>query len=228
VFDPQATNTLVFDVLGTLLDEPAAFARAASAAAHAAGLSAEPLRERWKGAITTATDAIVAGQRPYAPPDVVAFETLTSLLAAEGVELPAADVRGWARYGHRLAPFPDAPAAFQRLGTDHRLVGLTNAGLSQALDMAAYADLRWHGLVSCELVQSYKPDPRTYEFVIQRFGVDPKASLFVAAHPWDLEAAAQHGFGTAFLVRSGERSDDFDLVAPDLGGLADLLATVEV
>jgi hypothetical protein len=45
VFDPQATNTLVFDVLGTLLDEPAAFARAASAAAHAAGLSAEPLRE---------------------------------------------------------------------------------------------------------------------------------------------------------------------------------------
>jgi 2-haloacid dehalogenase len=51
----------------------------------------------------------------------------------------------------------------------------------------------------------------------------------VAAHPWDLRAAAAHGLRTAYIERAGEGepepSDRFDLTAPDLAALAERLLT---
>jgi 2-haloacid dehalogenase len=51
----------------------------------------------------------------------------------------------------------------------------------------------------------------------------------VAAHPWDLRAAAVHGLRTAYIERAGEGepkpSDSFDLTAPDLAALAARLLT---
>jgi hypothetical protein len=44
----------------------------------------------------------------------------------------------------------------------------------------------------------------------------------VAAHPWDLRAAATHGLRTAYIERAGEGdpdpSDRFDLTGPRPGG----------
>jgi 2-haloacid dehalogenase len=49
----------------------------------------------------------------------------------------------------------------------------------------------------------------------------------VAAHPWDLRAAAAQGLLTAYIQRAGEGapepSDTFDLAVPDLTALADRL-----
>jgi 2-haloacid dehalogenase len=46
----------------------------------------------------------------------------------------------------------------------------------------------------------------------------------VAAHPWDLRAAASHGLRTAYIQRASEGvpapSDTFDFTAPDLAALA--------
>jgi 2-haloacid dehalogenase len=46
----------------------------------------------------------------------------------------------------------------------------------------------------------------------------------VAAHPWDLRAAATHGLRTAYIQRAGdgepEPSDRFDLTVPGLAALA--------
>ena len=49
----------------------------------------------------------------------------------------------------------------------------------------------------------------------------------VAAHAWDLRAAASHGLRTAFVARPGadrpRHDDHFDLSVPDLRALADAL-----
>lgn len=46
----------------------------------------------------------------------------------------------------------------------------------------------------------------------------------VAAHPWDLRAAAENGFSTCFVDRPGSErptaDDTFDLTVGDLGELA--------
>ncbi len=55
------------------------------------------------------------------------------------------------------------------------------------------------------------------------------AHIMIAAHPWDLRAAAAHGLRTAYIQRAGEGapepSDTFDLTVPDLAALAARLLT---
>jgi 2-haloacid dehalogenase len=51
--------------------------------------------------------------------------------------------------------------------------------------------------------------------------------MMVAAHPWDLRAAASHGLRTAYVARPGEGvpgpDDRFDVRAAGLAELADRL-----
>jgi 2-haloacid dehalogenase len=59
---------------------------------------------------------------------------------------------------------------------------------------------------------------------MDRLALDPRRTLMVAAHAWDLRAAAGFGLRTAFIQRAGEDepepSDAFDLEVPDLAALA--------
>jgi 2-haloacid dehalogenase len=52
--------------------------------------------------------------------------------------------------------------------------------------------------------------------------------MMVAAHPWDLRAAADHGLRTAYVARPGEGvpepGDHFDVSVADLAELAAVLA----
>ncbi len=82
----------------------------------------------------------------------------------------------------------------------------------------------WHCVLSGEMVHAYKPDPALY-----RLALDPRRTLMVAAHPWDLRTAVAHGLRPAFVQRVGEGvpapSDTFDLTVPDLATLAARLLT---
>ncbi len=57
----------------------------------------------------------------------------------------------------------------------------------------------------------------------------PRRTLMVAAHPWDLRAAAAQGLRTAYIQRAGkgipEPSDTFDLTVPDLAAFASRVLT---
>ena len=79
------------------------------------------------------------------------------------------------------------------------------------------------------MVHAYKPDPAVYRFALDRLALDPRRTLMVAAHPWDLRAAAAHGLRTVYIERAGEGapepSDTFDLTVPDLAALAASLLT---
>ena len=89
------------------------------------------------------------------------------------------------------------------------------------------AGLTWHGVLSGEMVRAYKPDPAVYRFALDRLALDPARTLMVAAHPWDLRAAASLGLRTAYVERgeegTPEPSDSFDLSFPDLAALAGYL-----
>lgn len=51
--------------------------------------------------------------------------------------------------------------------------------------------------------QTFKPDARTYEWVLEELGVAPEEVLMVAAHAWDLAGAKAVGLQTAFIQRPG-------------------------
>lgn len=80
------------------------------------------------------------------------------------------------------------------------------------------------------MVHAFKSDPvAEHRFALDRLALDPRRTLMVAAHPWDLRAAAAHGLRTAYIERAGEGapepSETFDLTVPDLAALAASLLT---
>jgi 2-haloacid dehalogenase len=142
--------------------------------------------------------------------------------------LPAAVLEDLALAGHRLRPWPDSGPALQALARSFTVVALSNASLAQLADMFAAGGLAWHCVLSGELARAYKPDPAVYQLAIRLLGLDPAATMMVAAHPWDLRAAAGHGLRTAYVARPGEGvpgpGDRFDVRVGDLAELAARLA----
>lgn len=109
------------------------------------------------------------------------------------------------------------------------MVGLSNADLAELVGLSRHGALSWHGLLSGELVQAFKPDPAVYQMALAMLDVEASQVLMVAAHPWDLRAAADHGLATAYVSRPGAEApaadDDFDVTVPDLAGLSSLLSS---
>ncbi|WP_414938657.1 haloacid dehalogenase type II [Amycolatopsis sp. cmx-11-51] len=205
-------DALVFDILGTLVDEPAGIRAAVRQAVPAA--DADELVSRWLGHVETEQRRIVAGERPYVASDVLDRE--------------AARTEALATAGRRMPPWPDTVEGLARLGEKYALIGLSNASRTTLLRMNAYAGLRWHQALSAEEVQSYKPDPAVYELAVKVSDVPPERLLMVAAHAWDLRGAQSVGLRTAYVARPigdpPSATDRFDFHAEDLADLAVQLA----
>jgi 2-haloacid dehalogenase len=228
VSEPSQATTLVFDVLGTLLDEDAG---QLAAAADTLGEDASAFVDRWQEVFHRAVVAVQEGRRDYAAAEALSAEAVTAVAAETGTELTDAQIDWVVTSGRRLDPFPEVVEVLDRLASSHALVALTNAGTAQAFAMSRHAGLRWTTLVSGETVRAYKPDPRMYEHVLHALELEPAECVFIAAHPWDLDAAAHHGFRTGYVdrVRSSPAElaayeQRFDHVAGDLAGLAEQLA----
>ena len=129
--------------------------------------------------------------------------------------------------GHRLRPWPGPAAALQVMRASRTVIALSNATAAELVSMSAAGGLPWHGVVPAELARAYKPDPRVYRLALDLLGLDPGRTMMVAAHPWDLRAAAAQGLRTAYVERPGEgdaADDDFDIRAGSLAELASLSA----
>nr|WP_264674578.1 haloacid dehalogenase type II [Nocardioides lijunqiniae] len=219
---------MVFDVLGTLLDEDGG---RLAAAEEVVGAPAVQLVARWEELSQAATLAMRERRRPYAVAEAVSAEAVAAAAAEMGERLTEAQVARLVGSGRQLEPFPEVADTLRRLAPSLALVALTNAGTAQAHAMSRSAGLRWTSLVSGETIGAYKPDPRMYEHLVRALDLDVRQCVFVAAHPWDLDAAARHGFRTAYVDRASSSPDlmaayarRFDHVAADLTSLARLLS----
>ncbi|MCL7497500.1 haloacid dehalogenase type II [Streptomyces sp. MCA2] len=219
-------DAVVFDVLGTLVDESAgirAGIRALDPSLDDAGT--ERLLSLWQQHIEREQRRILDGDRPYLPSDVLDREAAQLVADTAGVGDPAA-VAALALSGRRLPPWPDTVAGLARLAERFPLIGLSNASRTALLALNAHAGLRWHQALSAEDARTYKPDPAVYRLAVTVSGRPPERLLMVAAHAWDLRGAQGLGLRTAYVARPvGDppaSSDRFDLYADGLADLADL------
>ncbi|NEE37499.1 haloacid dehalogenase type II [Streptomyces sp. SID7982] len=225
-------DAVVFDVLGTLVDEPAGM-RAGISALDPSSNPDDPGTERllllWQRHIEREQRRIVDGDRPYLPSDALDREAAEVVARAAGAEDPGAvatsvAVESLARAARRLPPWPDTAAGLARLAGHFPLIGLSNASRTALLELNAHAGLRWHQALSAEDARTYKPDPAVYRLAVTVAGLPPERLLMVAAHAWDLRGAQALGLRTAYVARPvGDpptSSDRFDLYAEDLADLA--------
>ncbi|GAA4927618.1 2-haloacid dehalogenase [Actinomycetospora succinea] len=184
-------DTVVFDVLGTLVDQEGGLREAlAGRVPDVADAVA-----RWQRYIAGEHRRVVAGERPYVPADVLDREAAEHVVGERADDL--ADVTA------RLDAWPDTAEILERLAATHEVVALSNADHATLLRLDAHAGLRWHAALSTEAVRSYKPDPAVYRLAIERVARPPARILMVAAHAWDLRGAQAAGMRTAFLDRPG-------------------------
>jgi 2-haloacid dehalogenase len=232
---PVNVEILAFDVFGTLVDWRTSMTAALERVGDATGLEADwaAVADSWRSRYHPVLASVLRGEMPYRPLDELHRIMLDQVAEEHGLEaLGDAErdelVLGW----HRLDPWPDAAPGLTALRERHILTTLSNGGVGLLTRLAKAAGLPFDCILSAELAESYKPDPRVYGLVSDFFRVPPDRVLMVACHPGDLSSAARCGLRTAFIPRPAEWGPGghapepppgADLVAPDLIGLAAML-----
>lgn len=63
-------------------------------------------------------------------------------------------------------------------------------------------------MLSVDEARAFKPDPLVYELVGKRCNVLPESVCFLSSNCWDAHGAAQFGFRTVWVNRSGAPDDN--------------------
>lgn len=102
----------------------------------------------------------------------------------------------------RLSLYPEAEQALGQLA-QYRLAILSNGSPSMldALARNSGLDRYLEAVISVDGKKTYKPDPRAYELVQERLGVQPQEVVFVSSNGFDVAGARSFGFKVARIER---------------------------
>ncbi|MDQ0905484.1 haloacid dehalogenase type II [Streptomyces canus] len=194
-------EVVVFDVLGTLVDEPSGLRAAIREAVPASDeAQVDELLALWQRYGERQQQRIGQGDRVYANTAVIDAEA-AQLVAARAEITDPPTVCRLATAGQRLPPWGDSLVGLEQLSRRYPVLGLSNAAHTALLRLNTHAGLRWHQALSAEAVQAYKPAPEVYQLALDTAGCAPDRVLMVAAHAWDLRGAQAKGLRTAYVHR---------------------------
>lgn len=219
-------RALTFDVGGTVFDWQSATRRAVGALAEERGaeLDAGAFVLDWRRDMFRELALVRRGERPWMNADELHEAVLEPLGRAHpSLGLTAADRRSLAEAWHEMDAWPDFVDALPRLRERYAVVVLTVMSWSIVVDCSRRNGLSWDGVLSCEFLGRYKPDPPAYEAAARLLRLDPGQVMMVASHPGDLRAAMAVGFRTAFVTARHDEPggtddgnpEDFDVRAED-------------
>ena len=227
--DLSSIGAIVFDVIGTLVDEDATVATAARRLATESGLiDAAQLQTLWSALLERRMEAIVDGTAPWQPHATLVSDSAREAITTAGGTASDAALARVQHLDSEYAAWPDVAQSTAALRRNRLVAGVSNGDLHSLARLANVNAISWDIALSTGAARTFKPAPAAYQYAIDTLDLSPARTLFVAAHPWDLRAAAAHGFRTAYVARAGAelpRPDDrFDLEVDNLTVLASLLA----
>jgi 2-haloacid dehalogenase len=214
---PPAVKALFFDVFGTLVDWREAIAREARSALGPRGYKLDWLAfaDAWRGEYQGAMNEVRSARRPFCKLDVLHRENLDRVLQRFDADALGEDVRrdlnlAW----HRLDAWPDVPPGMARLKRRYLLAPLSNGNISLMVDLARRNGFPWDAIFGAEFAGDYKPKPRVYLAAADALDLAPSECMMVAAHSYDLKAAAALGLRTGHVARPNEYGPGIGEAAP--------------
>jgi 2-haloacid dehalogenase len=127
----------------------------------------------------------------------------------------------------KLKPFPEVPAALERLRARYRLAILSNGDPDMLEAACAHHGLAFDHIISVATAGAFKPHAATYRKAAEIVGLPMEQILFVANHAFDCVGAKAAGMRTAFIDRRkrpfGRWPYQPDLVVSDFSELAERL-----
>jgi 2-haloacid dehalogenase len=229
-------TALTFDVFGTVVDWRSSIIREGQELGRTKHIEIDWQRfaDAWRELYQPSMEKVRNGEMPWTKLDDLHRASLERLLKEFNVEgLSEEEIDHFNRAWHRLDPWPDSVAGLRRLRHKYVLATLSNGNVGLLVNMAKRAGLPWDAVLGAEPARHYKPQPEAYLMTADFLGLEPSQCMLVAAHNYDLVAASQCGYRTAFVARPTEygpgQTQDlkaehaFDIVAKDFLDLADKL-----
>jgi len=234
--DLSGIKALVFDVYGTCTDYWGTIVREGQVLNRTRGLDIDwaALATDWRGLFPPGFAAVRDGQRPWQSFASLRREALDNIARQHGLgsfsgdELAAVNAV-W----QRVEPWPDTMPGLLRLKRGCTLATLSNADMADMVKLAKRRGLPWDLILTSELAQAVKPDPKVYQLAPRYLGLKPDEIMMVACHKPDLQGAQAEGFRTAFIARPLEAGPDgqvdtqadgrFDVNTVSFVELADLM-----
>ncbi|KAI0329133.1 haloacid dehalogenase [Cubamyces sp. BRFM 1775] len=237
----RGVEAYVFDVFGTVVDW---YGSASEALADFAGPGLKDdwgsFVKEWRDGYKEYTARVAKGGQGSTNADTMHREILDSMLQSSRWKHLAPlwdDIKReeMVSFWHKLHGWPDSSRGLHRMKEKAIIGTLSNGNVRLLVDMAKFADLPWDVVFSGELLGSYKPNPQVYLRAIQHLSVSPDRCAMVAAHIYDLRAAASHGMKTVYVrrptedlglqeeVKCKEEGGEVDVVVNSLEELAALL-----
>ena len=232
-------KALAFDVFGTVVDYRGTIIHEGERLNRAKRLDVDwaLFADAWRARYRPSMDRVMRGEVPWTNLDSLHRLSLDELLRESTIDdrFTETEKDHLNRVWHRLQPWPDAIPGLTHLRKRFVLATLSNGNVALLVNMAKYSALPWDCILSAELVQAYKPDPRTYQMAVKLLGLQSHEVMMVAAHQEDLHAAQAQGMQAAFVRRPLEHGPHhlphltpdptFEIVATDFIDLAQQLGT---
>lgn len=233
----MAIKALLFDVFGTVVDWRTSIIREGTEFGRAngiAGVDWTQFADDWRGLYQPALEQVRSRQAPWQPLDDIHRKSLEQLLAKRGIGgITEEAVDHFNRAWHRLDPWPDSVSGLLRLKRKYMIAACSNGNVALMVSLAKFSHLPWDMILGAEMAHAYKPTAEVYHTSVALLRLKPQECVLVAAHNYDLEAAAGCGLQCAFVARPQEfgpggkaelkPSRNWQFVAKDLNNLAEQL-----
>jgi 2-haloacid dehalogenase len=202
----MTVDALVFDAYGTLYDVHSVVRRCETCFPG----KGTQLSQLWRAKQLEYTWQRSLMQR-YVPFSTITREALEYSCAALGLD-PRQHVEALMGEYLRLAPFPEVPAALERLKMKKAI--LSNGSPDLLDPLVRNSGLRLDAVLSVDELKIYKPAPQVYELAVKRLGVAKQGIGFVSSNCWDALGAKSYGFRVYWINRGGAPLDRLGF-APD-------------
>src|SRR5262249_36513933 len=158
--------------------------------------------------------------REHTPYRVIGERAVAHVMDRAGISYTMEEVRALVDHIVRLRPFPEVPAALDRLRTRYRLVVLSNGDPDMLEAAKPHHGGAFERAISVAEANSFKPHVATYTKAAEIIGVRMDEVLFVANHAFDCIGAKAAGMRTAFIDRRqrpfGATPYQPDLIVPSM------------
>ncbi len=225
----SAVKVCMFDQYGTVVDMQGGLVEAATPFLRAKGWQGNPnsfvtwwRRTHFENSMI---DALL--HREHTPYREIGERSVAYVLDRAGVSYTMDEVRSLVDHIVRLRPFPEVPAALDRLRTRYRLVVLSNGDPDMLEAAKPHHGIAFERTISVAVANAFKPHVATYTKAVEIVGVRMEEVLFIANHAFDCIGAKAAGMRTAFIDRRrrpfGATPHQPDLLVPSMTALADVL-----
>jgi 2-haloacid dehalogenase len=221
-------RALTFDIIGTVFDWRSTFTDEVASLNGRYGLDFDPAafalgaHRGYASGVQT-----VRGGGPWKTPDEILRQSIVDLLSVKHTP-SAEEVDDFVAVWRRLRPWPEVPQALNALHERYTLAILSNVSVAVQSALTKHSSLPFDHMLSAELAGAYKPNPAMYRLAIEKLHLPPEQILMVASHNYDLDAAKEHGFKTAFVSSPsdpGQPNPSYDFNAADFTELAEKIQT---